>query len=151
MMPETNFWCVSTVYTLLNDHSLSLLANCYYPYSQCSRHCPRQCRVFQDSDFSSLISVRRIKSSRDCSSLRRPSVIMSFHKPSTIRMGKNGGNATKKHAKECQMKLGYGQAPFLTPRIAGGSQVDLASVNPPSAQKSQKYSMTRNVCSRSIS
>src|SRR5882762_4711057 len=51
------FLCLDTI--LLNDHSLSLLANCYNPCPRCSRHsrpCQRQDRrpsatgkLFQDS------------------------------------------------------------------------------------------------------
>ena len=62
MTPEASLWCVfSTLDSILsNDHSLSLLANCFNPCSRCFGHSgPRQrqdrrtsatCRLFQDSD-----------------------------------------------------------------------------------------------------
>jgi NACHT domain len=57
MMPEADLWCVFSVWTLLNDRSLCLLADYYHPCSRWCGHCHRQhrrpsatCRRFQDSD-----------------------------------------------------------------------------------------------------
>jgi nucleoside-triphosphatase THEP1 len=42
MMPEADLWCVFSVWTLLNDRSLSLLANFYHPCSRWCGHCHQQ-------------------------------------------------------------------------------------------------------------